>query len=116
MKDIRKRWILGVMLLGMALPVARATGQQIILETAKLHVKYAVTQKDALELKDVSLRDRSWISPLNGPLFPIEPHRDGNGPRYVGPIEWLLPNGDWLFSFKTTEPSQRPGVSTLQQS
>ena len=110
------KWVCGVLLLSLAVPAARGAGQQIILETANLRVDYAVTQKDALELKEVALRDRSWISPLSGPLFPIEPHRDGNGPRYVGPIEWLLPNGDWLFSFKTTEPSQRPGVSTLQQS
>ena len=69
-------------------------GEKIVLQTESLQVEYSVSEQNALELKELGAKDGSWISPLAGPVFPGEPFRDGNGPRYIGPIEWLLPNGD----------------------
>ncbi len=77
-----------------ALPLAQAVEQRITLETENLQIEYAVTKQDALKLKSIGSRDKSWHTPLTGSVFPSEPHRGGNGPRYQGPIEWLLPNGD----------------------
>lgn len=77
------------------IPVA---AQTISLETDALKLEYKVTEKKALEIKRFGARDNSWNTPLQGRLFPTEPpqepYKNNNGPRYLGPIEWLLPNGD----------------------
>lgn len=75
-------------------PATWGAEQKIVLETANLQIEYVVTDQAVLELKEIGSRDKSWVSPLGGLLFPIEPHRAGNGPRYTGPIEWRLPDGD----------------------
>ena len=77
-----------------AIAGAWGAGEQIVLQTENLKIEYSVTQQEALELKEVASQDGSWVSPLGGPVFPSEPNRGGNGPRYAGPLEWLLPNGD----------------------
>jgi alpha-galactosidase len=113
---MNSREISAIALLSLAISAAQGAGQTIRLETANLHIEYTVTKSDALELKEVALRDRSWIAPLGGPLFPAEPHRAGNGPRYVGPIEWDLPNGDRaveLLYQSHTITEERPGVQHL---
>lgn len=71
-----------------------ADGKQIVLETGQLRVEFEISDEKTLSLKEMGMKDGSWVSPLGGELFPTEPHRDGNGPRYQGPIEWRLPNGD----------------------
>lgn len=95
---MENRWIMGFLVAAMAVSVAWGAGKQIQLETANLRVEYAVAKGDVLELKAMGLRDGSWTAPLKGRLFPfeppIEPAGNNNGPRYTGPIEWLLPNGD----------------------
>ena len=77
---------------------AWGAAKPIKLETANLQIEYAVAKGDVLELKQVAARDGSWSAPLGGRLFPFEPPAEpagnNNGPRYAGPIEWLLPNGD----------------------
>jgi alpha-galactosidase len=114
------KWMMGCMVLSVALPVARGANEKIKLETANLRVEYAVAKGDVLELKTVGLRDGSWISPLGGRLFPFEPAAEpagnNNGPRYAGPIEWLLPNGDraieMVYQSHATK-QERPGVEHL---
>uniref|UniRef100_UPI00356347D9 alpha-galactosidase n=1 Tax=Pontiella sp. TaxID=2837462 RepID=UPI00356347D9 len=94
--------------------------ERIKLETANLRVEYAVTKANVLELKAVGLRDGSWTSPLGGRLFPFEPAAEpagnNNGPRYAGPIEWRLPNGDRAIEMvyqSHAVKEERPGVRHL---
>jgi alpha-galactosidase len=113
---IKQRWALGAFLFNMATLAAFGDGESIRLETATLRIEYAVAKGNVLELKEAGLKDGSWTSPLGGPLFPSEPDRGGNGPRYAGPIEWLLPNGDraieLLYQSHTLQ-EESPGVQHL---
>jgi alpha-galactosidase len=73
-----------------------------------------------LELKAVGSKNGSWTAPLGGRLFPFEPAAEpagnNNGPRYVGPIEWILPNGDRAIELvyqSHASNQERPGVEHL---
>ncbi|VGO13133.1 Alpha-galactosidase [Pontiella desulfatans] len=112
------RWIIGLLVSTMA--VSAAWGKQIKLETANFRVEYAVAKGDVLELKEVGMKDGSWTSPLGGRLFPfeppIEPAGNNNGPRYAGPIEWLLPDGDRAIELvyqSHAVKEERPGIEHL---
>ena len=84
-----------------------SAAQEIRLETKMLKLEYKVTAKKILEIERFGARDDSWATPIKGRLFPTaplaEPHRHNNGPRYLGPIQWGLPNGCLLY----TSPSPR---------
>ena len=85
-------------LVGGAIFLPESAAQEIRLETKMLKLEYKVTAKKILEIGRFGARDDSWATPIKGRLFPAaplaEPHRHNNGPRYLGPIQWGLPNGD----------------------
>jgi alpha-galactosidase len=95
---MKKNLLLGVWTLGFVVASAWGAGQSIKLETENLQLEYVVAKGEVLELKEMGSRDGLWSAPLGGRLFPFEPPAEpagnNNGPRYAGPIEWLLPNGD----------------------
>lgn len=95
---MKKLFILGVLLLSVAVSTVCGLGERIQLKTNQLQMEFLGTKDDVLELSNIGLKDGSWVSPLKGRVFPFEPPTEpagnNNGPRYVGPIEWLLPNGD----------------------
>ncbi|CAA6677608.1 MULTISPECIES: alpha-galactosidase [unclassified Lentimonas] len=117
---MKKHLLLGVWTLGLAVASAWGAGESIKLETANLQVEYAVAKGDVLELKKLASRDGSWSAPLGGRLFPFEPPAEpagnNNGPRYAGPIEWLLPNGDRAIELRYQSheiKEEEPGVQHL---
>jgi alpha-galactosidase len=97
-QGMKQRVVSGALLFGVAVSAAWGDGEQIKLETANLRIEYAVEKGNVLELASLGGKDGSWTSPLKGRVFPFEPPAEpagnNNGPRYAGPIEWLLPNGD----------------------
>jgi len=62
--------------------------------TKDVQIKYLVRKDNSLEILEVAARDGKWRAPLGGPLFPGNPWRNGNGPRYCGPVEIVRANGD----------------------
>lgn len=64
---------------------------QFGVKTEHIQISYRV-QGGQLELETVACDE--WVSPLSGRVFPGNPHRGGNGPRYNGPIEIIAENGD----------------------
>ena len=66
----------------------------IAVSTERYIIKYLVRGDRTLELQGVSTRDDIWRAPLAGPLFPANPCRSGNGPRYRGPITIIHPNSE----------------------
>ena len=62
--------------------------------TKDIQIKYLVLKDKSLEILQVAARDGKWLAPLGGPLFPSQPWRNGNGPRYNGPAALVCANGD----------------------
>jgi alpha-galactosidase len=62
--------------------------------TKDIQIKYLVRKDKSLEILQVAAREGKWRAPLGGPLFPGNPWRDGNGPRYCGPAAIVCANGD----------------------
>jgi len=64
---------------------------QIELNTKNIQIKYDIND-GRLALKQASFN--KWLSPIGDPVFPGNPHRGGNSPRYQGAIETIVANGD----------------------
>ena len=84
--------------------------------TKDIEIQYLVRKNNALEILEVKARDGKWRAPLGGLLFPGNPWRDGNGPRYCGPASIVCANGDTaLEPLYVSHSSQQeaPGIEHL---
>ncbi|MBT3193298.1 MAG: hypothetical protein HN341_12150, partial [Verrucomicrobia bacterium] len=92
----------------MALP------ETIRIASAETEIIYRIGEDRELILQSLTSDNGRWVSPLEGPVFPSIPYRPGKGPKCLGPLSIVTPDGSTGLELRYASHALKQVASSIE--